>query len=119
MSDRFREAHKDIHHTASPFSTINIFSDFSIFYKILIIKDFSTNVIIKTKTVMIKKQNELLLEVKEKHTKKEYASPTIEVTMIEMEEGFATGSATVTPAINENTNVDTDTQTFDWDPFTP
>lgn len=30
--------------------------------------------------------------------------------MVEMEEGIATGSATVTPDINENTNVDTDTK---------
>ncbi|MCL1668187.1 hypothetical protein M2T82_08955 [Elizabethkingia ursingii] len=68
---------------------------------------------------MIKTQNELLIEVEERHTKKEYTPPTIEVTMVEMEEGIATGSATVAPVINENTNVDTDTQTFDWDPFTP
>nr|DAC75199.1 TPA_exp: hypothetical protein [Elizabethkingia anophelis] len=39
--------------------------------------------------------------------------------MVEMEEGIATGSATVTPDINENTNVDTDTKTYDWDPFAP
>ncbi|AQX86075.1 hypothetical protein I6H88_04155 [Elizabethkingia bruuniana] len=68
---------------------------------------------------MIKTQDKLLLEVKEKQTKKEYTPPTIEITMVEMEECIAGGSATVTPVINENTNVDTDTQTYDWDPFTP
>ncbi|AQX90991.1 MULTISPECIES: hypothetical protein [Elizabethkingia] len=68
---------------------------------------------------MIKTQNGLLLEVRRKKTKKEYAPPIIEITMVEMEEGIATGSATVTPDINENTNVDTDTKTYDWDPFAP
>ena len=43
--------------------------------------------------------------------KKEYKTPSISVTEIEMEQGIASGSATVTPAeINGNT----DSVTTDW-----
>ncbi|CAI9679224.1 hypothetical protein [Elizabethkingia anophelis] len=66
---------------------------------------------------MIKTQNELLLEVKENRTKKEYIPPTIEITMVEMEGNISIGSAGVAPVIDQNTNIDTDTKDYDWDPF--
>ena len=43
--------------------------------------------------------------------KKEYEAPSISVTEIEMEEGIASGSATVTPV---EVNGNTDTVSTDW-----
>ncbi|MDV4042212.1 hypothetical protein CMT37_05140 [Elizabethkingia anophelis] len=51
-------------------------------------------------------------EEKIKEEKKEYITPCISVINVEMEQGIAAGSATVTPGVDINGNVDT--VSTDW-----
>jgi len=44
------------------------------------------------------------LKMKKKEEKKKYSSPQMEVMYIEMEEGIASGSATVNPGDTQNPN---------------
>lgn len=56
-------------------------------------------------------EHEVATEEVENKIKKVYLSPEISVIKIEMEEGIASGSATVTPA---ELNGNTDTVSTDW-----
>ena len=59
--------------------------------------------------------------MKEKKLKerKNYIAPLIEVTLIEMEEGFAAGSATVEPTVNPNGDVQAGWETGEDQEATP
>ncbi|WP_336664864.1 hypothetical protein [Elizabethkingia meningoseptica] len=49
------------------------------------------------------KKNKIEIKETPKSTKREYISPVIEVTLIEMEEGIASGSSKLTPATPDGT----------------